>query len=90
MGMEIMEMGTRNAAITANNFLKKNRHLMSEEESHALRVLIAAAIQNPDQKPRLWHCDTYCRNVRHVSCEGEFCMDPEAVDKCPYLDEMLY
>ena len=85
-----MENGTRQAAEIANVYLKKNRHLMNEEEAHALRILIAAAVQNPDQEPRMWHCDTYCRNVRHVSCDGEFCMDPNAPETCPFLDEMLY
>ncbi len=81
---------TKQAAVTANIFLKKNRHLMSDEEAHALRILIAAASQDPDQQPQLWHCDTYCRNVRHVSCDGEFGVDSDAQDVCPFLDEMLY
>ena len=85
-----MENGTRQAAVTANLFLKRNGHLMNEEDVHAMRVLIAAAVQNPDQQPRMWHCDTYCRNVRHVSCEGEFCADSGAAEVCPFLDEMLY
>lgn len=81
---------TRKAAATANAFLRRSRHLMSQEEAHALRVLIAAAAQNPDQEPALWHCDTYCRKVRHASCEGELCTDEDAPAVCPYLEEMLY
>ena len=45
--------------------------------------------ENQDQK-RTWHCDTYCRKVRHVNCEGRDHVDPNAPDPCPYLDEMLY
>lgn len=37
-----------------------------------------------------WHCDTYCRKVRHVSCEGEKGRNPNSPNRCPYLDEMLY
>lgn len=37
-----------------------------------------------------WHCDTYCRKVRHVNCEGENGRDPNSPNRCPYLDEMLY
>ena len=37
-----------------------------------------------------WHCDIYCRKVRHVSCEGEKGVDPDSPNRCPYLDEMLY
>lgn len=85
-----MENGTKKAAVIANDFLKRNRHLMSEEEVHALRILIAAAAQNPDQQPETWRCDTYCRKVRHATCEGELCTDANSEKKCPYLDEMLY
>lgn len=88
--MEFLENGTRQAAVTANAFLLRNRHLMSDEEAHALRLLIAAAAQNPDQQPTTWNCDTYCRKVRHVSCEGMLCVDDRSQEVCPYLDEMLY
>ena len=37
-----------------------------------------------------WHCDTYCRKVRHVSCEGENNVSADAPNLCPYFDEMLY
>jgi len=40
--------------------------------------------------PLEWHCDTYCRKVRHVRCEGEEHINPEAPNLCPYFDEMLY
>ena len=88
--MEFLENGTKKAAVTANAFLKKNRHLMSDEEAHALKLLIAAAVKNPDDQPPTRHCDTYCRKVRHVSCEGELCAEDGAAATCPYLDEMLY
>lgn len=82
--------GTRQAAVTANAYLKKNRHKMNDEEAYALRILIAAAMQNPDIQPAMWHCDTYCRKVRYTACEGEFCVESGASGTCPYLDEMLY
>ncbi|MCD7739474.1 MAG: hypothetical protein LUH58_10650 [Lachnospiraceae bacterium] len=37
-----------------------------------------------------WHCDTYCRKVRYVSCEGRALADPSSPNCCPYLEEMLY
>ena len=40
--------------------------------------------------PLEWRCDTYCRKVRHVKCEGEKHINPEAPNLCPYFDEMLY
>ncbi len=88
--MDFLENGTKWASITANAFLKKNRHLLSAEEAHALRLLIAAAANHPDEQPPTWHCDTYCRKVRHISCEGELCAEDCSSAKCPYLDEMLY
>lgn len=88
--MEFLENGTKKATVTANAFLKKNKHLMSDEEAHALKLLIAAAVKNPDEQPPTWHCDNYCRKVRHVSCEGELCAEDSASATCPYLDEMLY
>lgn len=81
---------TKQAALTANSFLLKNQGSMTPEEIHALRVLIASADQNPDQKPRTWHCDTYCRKVRHISCEGRLSAEDCAHKQCPFLDEMLY
>jgi len=46
---------------------------------------------SPDGKPLMrWHCDTYCRKVRHVTCEGEKGIDDNAPDLCPYFDEMLF
>lgn len=88
--MDLLKNGTKQAALTANMFLKKNRQLMTDEEAGALRILIAAAAQNPDQQPATWHCDTYCRKVRHASYEGELCADSNAQASCPYLEEMLY
>ena len=46
-------------------------------------------LEKQEVKPK-WHCDTYCRKVRHVTCEGQGHIDPNAPDRCPYLDEMLY
>lgn len=88
--MELLENGTKKAAMTANAYIKSHREAMTEEEAHALRVLIAAAVKNPDEQPPTWHCDIYCRNVRHVSCEGELCAESCAPELCPYYDEMLY
>lgn len=88
--MEFLENGTKKAAVTVNAFWKKYRHLMSDDEAHALKILIAAAAKNPDQQPETWHCDVYCRKVRHVSCEGELCAEECSPASCPYLDEMLY
>ena len=38
----------------------------------------------------VWHCDIYCRKVRHVTCEGREHVDNKSEKRCPYLDEMLY
>ncbi|MCD8106045.1 MAG: hypothetical protein LUF35_13885 [Lachnospiraceae bacterium] len=81
---------TKKAAEAAYLFLQKNQGLMSREERHALQVLIAAADQQPDWAPETWRCDTYCRKIRHVSCEGMLSSDGEAEKRCPYLEEMLY
>lgn len=85
-----LENGTKKAATIANAFLKRNKDLLSAEEMHAIKLLISAAVKNPDEQPPTWHCDTYCRKVRHVSCEGELCAEECSSEKCPYLDEMLY
>ena len=37
-----------------------------------------------------WHCDTYCRKIRHAHCPGEEGRDREAPDPCPFFEEMLY
>ncbi len=50
----------------------------------------AAEDTRKKKMPEKWHCDTYCRKVRHISCEGAKGIDPDAPDLCPYYDEMLY
>lgn len=40
--------------------------------------------------PSKWHCDIYCRKIRHVDCEGKAHIDPDAPNLCTYFDEMLY
>lgn len=40
--------------------------------------------------PPMWHCDIYCRKIRHVDCEGKSHIDANAPELCPYFDEMLY
>lgn len=88
--MEIRKNGTKWAAMVADAYIKHHRESMTEEEAHALRILIAAAVKNPDEQPPTWHCDIYCRNVRHVSCGGRLCAEECAPELCPYYDEMLY
>ncbi|MCD8326494.1 MAG: hypothetical protein LUC90_07385 [Lachnospiraceae bacterium] len=43
-----------------------------------------------NESQALWHCDTYCRKVRYITCEGRAFADPSSPNRCPYLDEMLY
>ncbi|MCC8045964.1 MAG: hypothetical protein LIP12_10765 [Clostridiales bacterium] len=86
----IPKNSTKQAAETAYTFLLRNQGLMSKEELHALQVLIAAADQQPDWTPETWACDTYCRKVRHVTCEGRLSSEGGAEKRCPYLEEMLY
>ncbi len=81
---------TKKAAEIMHSYLLKNQNEMSSKEAHAMRVLIAAAAQNPDSSPKTWYCDTYCRKVRHAACEGRLSAEDCAEERCPYLDEMLY
>ncbi|MBQ7370305.1 MAG: hypothetical protein IJW67_00220 [Blautia sp.] len=46
--------------------------------------------ENSLKLPDSWHCDIYCRKIRHVSCEGKDGADASASELCPYFDEMLY
>lgn len=88
--MKKEQNGTKKAAMIAHSFLLKNQGSMTAEEAHALRILIAAADQTPDWEPETWYCDTYCRKIRHVSCEGRLSAEDGAPERCPYLEEMLY
>ena len=51
---------------------------------------VAENKKTTEQMPQKWHCDIYCRKVRHITCEGAEGIDPNAPDLCPYYDEMLY
>ena len=44
----------------------------------------------PKQQITQWHCDTYCRKIRHITCEGKDNVNENAPDLCPYFEEMLY
>ena len=46
--------------------------------------------ESEDSQQPAWHCDIYCRKIRHVSCEGEKYVKSDAEMLCPYYDEMLY
>lgn len=48
-----------------------------------------AAEEKPTEKLS-WHCDIYCRKIRHIDCEGRKNRDANAPELCPYFDEMLY
>ena len=56
---------------------------MDNENKSELRVS-----ENP--YPPEWHCDIYCRKIRHMDCEGKQHIKTDAIDLCPYFDEMLY
>lgn len=56
---------------------------MDNENKSELRVS-----ENP--YPPEWHCDIYCRKVRHMDCEGKQHIKTGVIDLCPYFDEMLY
>lgn len=53
-----------------------SEHKLTEEEKPA--------------KKQTWHCDIYCRKIRHIDCEGRGNRDENAPELCPYFDEMLY
>ena len=46
--------------------------------------------QTPTEIVPEWHCDIYCRKIRHVQCEGREYAKEGATELCPYFDEMLY
>ena len=44
----------------------------------------------PEVPAPSWRCNTYCRKVRHIYCEGRQYRNEDAAEQCPYFDEMLY
>ncbi|MCD8129726.1 MAG: hypothetical protein LUE16_00350 [Lachnospiraceae bacterium] len=64
------------------------RSLSDEQESLSDKQESRSA--GGGEHPAAWHCDTYCRKVRYVTCEGRAFADPSAPECCPYLEEMLY
>ena len=63
---------------------------MSEQKQALPPEKVAPTTAPAEAHPTRWHCDTYCRKVRHVHCPGEAGKDASAPDPCPYLEEMLY
>ena len=59
-------------------------------ENQQIKMESEAVKKTENKKISSWHCDIYCRNVRHVTCKGKSGIDPDSPNACPYLDEMLY
>ena len=79
---------SRYSATTGQSLFKKGDVIMADKSNGSTRKKTPVS---PDGKPLTrWHCDTYCRKVRHVTCEGEKGIDDNAPDLCPYFDEMLF
>ena len=64
---------------------EQNRDILPAEGEEQNRGLMDKSSDSPG-----WRCDTYCRKVRHVACEGRSGVREGAEALCPYYDEMLY
>ncbi len=60
-----------------------------KKQDFLLQKSKAQETENQESK-QTWHCDIYCRKIRHVTCEGREHANSNAPDLCPYFDEMLY
>ena len=63
---------------------------MKEQQNATSLKTDSSITSETTNSEQTWHGVTYCRKVRHVSCEGEGHISDDAPNLCPYFDEMLY
>lgn len=51
---------------------------------------MAAVSQFDDIVPKTWHCDSDCKHCTALSCPGEYGIDKNSKNLCPYfMDDSL-
>lgn len=91
--------GTKEACLKAKEFLRgagceeniiqSNQLAVNAKEfSEAVKVLIAFAAKHSDEVPNRWMCDEDCKRIFEDICLGEFGIDKNSKNMCPFfIDE---
>jgi len=88
--------GTKEACVKAKEFLRgavceentiQSRQLAvnAKEFSEAVKVLIAFAAKHSDEVPDRWTCDEDCKRIFEDICPGEFGIDKNSKNMCPFF-----
>ena len=88
--------GTKEACVKAKEFLRaaicegntvqaRQFGVNSKEFCEAVKVLIAFAYEHADEVPRRWICDEDCKRISEDFCPGEFGIDKNSKNLCPFF-----
>lgn len=92
--------GTKKACVLVRDFLlhssisngtiSSTTEIPTEKFVSAVKTLMAAGSQFDDIVPKTWHCDSNCKLCTALSCPGEYAIDKNSKNLCPYfMDDSL-
>ena len=89
--------GTKQACLVVKEFLQhatpvgngfySTSSVSIDEFRKAVDVLMAFAFQKKDEIPERWGCETDCVKTSCPMCLGEFNVDNNSLEACPYYEE---
>ena len=85
--------GTKEACVKVKDYLKKIEVIESKssidfDEFHdCINTLLAACFQAKDTIPLKYFCENDCRYTNGLLCPGEFNLDKNSKNICPYYKQ---
>ena len=88
--------GTKEACLKAKEFLRgaiceentiqsTQMAVNADEFREAVKLLVAFASKHADEVPKRWTCDEDCKRIFEDICPGEFGIDKNSKNKCPFF-----
>lgn len=77
----------RHAKPLGNGFYSALSSVSADEFRKAVEVLMASAFQLDDEIPERWECESDCAKRSCTMCLGEFNVDNDSLESCPYYEE---
>ena len=77
----------QHATPVGNGFYSTSSAVTADEFRKAVEVLMASAFQRDDEIPERWECESDCAKRSCLMCLGEFNVDNNSLEACPYYEE---
>jgi hypothetical protein len=65
--------------------IKLEDAVYAKEFCEAVKVLVAFAAKHIDEIPNRWSCDEDCKRIFEDICPGEFGIDKNSKNMCPFF-----